>query len=206
MKSDISFHIQDVSIYINTLNDNSLSNISFFLTNQEKEKIATFKNQSRIDSFVETRWLVHSIFPGNTIRYNTLGAPHLYPLNGFLSISHSGAFCGIAFSKEKKIGLDMECYSEKAHRVRSKFLHPDEEQFAISAKMDTIIWSAKEALYKISEKNQLIFKTQLRIMKHNPETSTFDAVIHFHNERTVSYTIHYILHEHFILTLALEKK
>ncbi len=84
----------------------------------------------------------------------------------FVSISHAHHYACVLLSKTQKVGVDIEKIDERVNRVRTKFLRPDEYFFGDteSAIYPTIIWSAKESLYKHYGLKELDFKAHLRIL------------------------------------------
>jgi phosphopantetheinyl transferase (holo-ACP synthase) len=72
------------------------------------------------------------------------------------SISHCTQFAAALVSSTQRVGIDIETITERVHRIRHKFLHASEhemleknasEVLTLTAQL-TIIWSAKEAIFK----------------------------------------------------------
>ena len=72
------------------------------------------------------------------------------------SISHCTQFAAALLSSTHRVGIDIEIITERVHRIRHKFLHASEHEMleknaseilTLSAQL-TIIWSAKEAIFK----------------------------------------------------------
>ena len=107
--------------------------------------------------------LIQHLYPKSHLSYNSYGAPNLS--NGkAASLSHSTEL--LAFiSANKLAAIDLEPISSKAYRIRHKFLSQDELNLAKDEEMATLMWCAKECLYKIHQKGKLIFNEDLRI--HN---------------------------------------
>jgi 4'-phosphopantetheinyl transferase len=84
----------------------------------------------------------------------------------FISISHAHQYACVLLSKTQKVGVDIEKIDERVNRVRTKFLRPDEYFFGEteSAIYPTIIWSAKESLYKQYGLKELDFKAHLQVL------------------------------------------
>lgn len=78
----------------------------------------------------------------------------------YISISHTGSHYAIALSTTP-IGIDIEQWGEKALRIGRKFLAPEEQATFLSpdfigeaglvtpARCATLLWSAKEAAFKL---------------------------------------------------------
>ena len=65
----------------------------------------------------------------------------------------------------KLAAIDLEPISPKAYRIRHKFLSQEELILAKDDEMATLMWCAKECLYKIHQNGQLIFNKDLKIHK-----------------------------------------
>lgn len=141
------------------------------LTEIEKERFFEFKNQKRKQEFVATRILRHDLFGFKHIHYDEVGAPYIKGV-GHISISHTDNFVGIAYSKEYRLGLDMEWVRPKISKIAHKFLsHEEMKSFQVDSIFDlTLVWTAKEALYKLSKRKGLSFITNLKVKRKGTDT------------------------------------
>jgi len=107
--------------------------------------------------------LIQHLYPKSHLSYNSYGAPNLS--NGkAVSLSHSKEL--LAFiSANKLAAIDLEPISRKAYSIRHKFLCKEELNLAKNYEMATLMWCAKECLYKIFQKGMLIFNEDLKIHK-----------------------------------------
>jgi 4'-phosphopantetheinyl transferase EntD len=140
------------------------------LTEQEKERYFSFTHENRRMEFVATRILRHRLFGFQHIHYDEHGAPYIED-EGYISISHAPGVVGIAISKAFKVGLDLESIREKAADVSYKFLS-EEESLALDKNSPlemTKVWSAKEVLYKLAGRKQILFKEHLLLKKLSDE-------------------------------------
>ncbi len=115
----------------------------------------THKNEKRQREFLLARVLLKLHFGVyHEIEYLESGKPALRGGGGYVSISHTGKYFCLAYSKDECIGVDVECWSCRALRVVSKFLFAEEMKFLEAApeKMATQLWSAKEAVFKLEGK------------------------------------------------------
>lgn len=146
------------------------------LTDEEKERLFSFRSIKRQREFTATRVLRHSIFGFSHIHYTAIGSPYI-PGEGNISISHAPGIVGIAVSTKNKIALDLERISDKAKQLHSKFLNDREikELNCLSAVEMTKAWSAKEVLYKLAETKGLDFKRNLILF---PDGDSFFGEIH----------------------------
>lgn len=159
-------HIDTTEIHLIHFNEFEPNDYFHLISEQEKDRLETFHHIQRKREFVATRILKHDLFGYKEIEYESHGAPFIKN-EGFISISHSRNCCGIAINEKFKIGFDIEKKSSKAQKLHSKFISLDEAQFLDTSNelLMTKAWSCKEALYKLSGRKQLIFKTDLRILE-----------------------------------------
>ncbi len=136
------------------------------LTPEETERFFSFKHLNRQQEFVATRFLRHQLFGFSHIHYNEHGAPFIED-EGFISISHAPGIVGLAKCRDFQIGLDIEPLRPKALLLKDKFLSEDEKkEFDTEDELEmTKVWSAKETLYKLAGRKQIIFKTDLLLTK-----------------------------------------
>ncbi len=111
--------------------------------------------------------------------YDPWGKPHLKD-DRYISITHSHQFTGIIVSDTKDVGIDIELQREKILRIANKFT-PLEEYKTIAntdalIRKLTIVWGAKESLFKIYAKQGLSFL-------HHVEVHDFRLRCHGNNCR-----------------------
>lgn len=110
--------------------------------------------------------------PGPLVRNEpATGRPYLAgpgrPAGAVVSLSHSGAWAAALLTAGGRAGVDVEIVRDKARRIAPKFLAANElagAQAVPAAAADahfTLLWSAKETLYKLAAQRGLIFKEQL---------------------------------------------
>ena len=158
--------LNDACIYLCKYVDFNPADYVEFLTEIEIQKMFSFGHLARRREFVATRILRHRIFGFEHIHYDAFGAPYVEK-EGYISISHGKNYVGIALNQNYKIGLDLETPRDNILEIMPKFISPEEmQQFDITDPMEvTKIWSAKEALYKLAGRKQIIFKTDLCLSK-----------------------------------------
>ena len=107
--------------------------------------------------------LLQHIHPKSHFCYNRYEAPYIS--NGkAVSLSHSRELLAY-ISANKLAAVDLEPITFKAYQIRNKFLSQEELNLAKDNKIATLMWCAKECLYKIHQKGKLIFNEDLKI--HN---------------------------------------
>ncbi|MFN3444543.1 MAG: 4'-phosphopantetheinyl transferase family protein [Bacteroidia bacterium] len=90
-----------------------------------------------------------------------------------LSITHSSNYAAVMFSKFRNVALDLEKVDERVGRVAHKFINSAEEEMLLQSKNiihdQTLIWSAKETLYKFYGQKELDFKKHMTIFTQQPQ-------------------------------------
>jgi 4'-phosphopantetheinyl transferase len=95
---------------------------------------------------------------------NENGQPQLSGLPYQVSLTHGGGYAAALLHPYRKIGIDLELVREKIRTVAPRLFTPDElENAADDLEKLTLIWSAKEVLYKIYGGRQLAFREHLRV-------------------------------------------
>ena len=118
-------------------------------------------------------------FPNELIEIADTRKPFL-PGDAFhFSISHCGDYAAVIVSRSYRVGIDIEIPTPRVARVRHKFLHAEE---LISIEKDhkmlfekgrsgedlfmrrlTLLWSAKEAVFKWYGNGEVDFSDQIRV-------------------------------------------
>lgn len=99
------------------------------------------------------------------------GKPHLTTSDWQVSMSHAKGFGAAAIQKSRPIGIDIELERPQISRIAKRFLHSEEKEWTDhSITSLTKIWGAKEALYKLHGRTQLIFAEQLLIQPFPEKT------------------------------------
>lgn len=93
--------------------------------------------------------IAHLVDGGFTLRHTDEGAPEIDGIAG-LSISHSRNYAAVAIADRAGIGVDVEEYSPRVLRVRSRFLSQSEAELIAQDDIHRHIlaWTVKEAVYK----------------------------------------------------------
>lgn len=142
-------------------------------TEEESFRFASFISNKRRREFYFTRVLLQSFLPHAKLSYESTGRPTIS--EGHLSISHSQNTIIIGFSESLIIGVDIEFFNEKIHVIKHKFLSSYESQHFDISNMEilTLIWSLKEAIYKMEDIQGLIFKDHIIVqsLSHRGEVN-----------------------------------
>ena len=164
------FDFGNVNVHIMEFNDFEPSDFLDKLTEIEIERYLSFSHLQRKREFVASRILRHEVVGFEHIHYDSVGAPYIKG-EGYISISHTLNTVGIAVSEKFKLGLDIEVIRPKILNIKHKFLSVDELKFIDSESVSelTKVWTAKEALYKVSGRKGINFRTELFLNKKSDQ-------------------------------------
>ena len=146
---------------------------------------------NRLRQWLAARVLLHRLLPEllptdseTWLENDASGRPLLRgprPAATTVAVSHSGEWAAVLLSVRDSVGVDIEVVRGKAQRLAAKFLSETEAAAAAltpTAAHFTLLWSAKETLYKLAGRRGLIFKTQLLLDDFEPVASgTIPAVL-----------------------------
>lgn len=120
------------------------------------------------------RYLLPSLFgdfPIEEIRVADTRRPFLHDEKYHFSISHCGNFAAAIASSGYRVGVDVEFVTPRMYGIAKKFMHPDESRYLddwkhlsrLHLELVTIVWSAKEAIFKWYGNGQLDFKKHMQL-------------------------------------------
>lgn len=140
---------------------------SVVLDNGDKKKYKVFASTSRKLEFLSVRALLAELLGKDArIVYNKNNKPFLKDGSRFISISHSNKLTAILLSTNEKVGIDLEHMSTNIGRIAFKFINRREK---ITKEQENrryhlyLHWCAKEALYKICDKEGISIKKNITI-------------------------------------------
>jgi len=162
---------------INEEYDRLLAEVS--LDPEEKKRLDSFRYLPRKLEYLSVRALLQTMLnPQARIVYDSTNKPYLKDNSYGISISHSGKYTAIFLSHSRRVGVDMEYMSHRISNLAHRFVNPVEKIVEDTEKQRYhlyIHWCAKEALYKITDKNRLNFKKHLIIKPFEPQD---EGIIH----------------------------
>lgn len=134
-------------------------------------------------------------FPHNEIVVADTRKPYLPYEQYHFSISHCGNYAAAIVSNRQRVGIDIEIPSEKINRISRKFLNEQEHEHFISEDTPnntlTVLWSAKEAIYKWWGWGSVNFSEHILLQSFTPlqegtfnaafirQTQRFDLLMHY---------------------------
>ena len=115
--------------------------------------------------------VLYDDFPLEEILVADTRKPFLENEQYHFSISHGGNFAAAIVSSTKRVGVDIELVSPRIVHISHKFLHPDEKAFLndwahlpkMHLELTTVMWSAKEAIYKWYGLGGVDFKQHMQL-------------------------------------------
>lgn len=151
--------------------------------------------------------LAEAGYEDSDLFYDESGKPHLKDGN-HISITHSHHFTGIIVSNSKEVGIDIEMQREKILRIANKFTPL--EEYKTMANTDalirklTIVWGAKESLFKIYARHGLSFLHHVEVKDFTFEDSQTTAEILYHGDSS-AYRIEFLEFEGFTCVYAIKE-
>lgn len=110
-------------------------------------------------------------FPLKEIMIADTRKPFLHDEKYHFSISHCANYAAAIASSTSRVGVDIELVSPAIEKVAGKFLNEHEKEVLsawqpmpkLYVQLITVLWSAKEALYKWYGEGQVDFRQHLRM-------------------------------------------
>ena len=175
------------------------------LSENSTTRLNSMKSQLHQRGFLSIRHLLKEVgYTDADLIYDEFGKPHLK--NGkFISITHSFTFTAMIVSDKFHVGVDIEKQRDKILKIAHKFT-PFEEYKTI-ANVDalisklTIVWGAKESLYKIYGKKKLLFLHHIYIEDFKFADEKTTGEIRYNGENT-AYNISFLEFEGFTCVFA----
>lgn len=170
------------------------------------KRVNSMKSELHQAGFLSVRHLLKEAnYTDFDLHYNSQGKPHLKD-EKYISITHSFTFSAIIISTIE-VGIDIEKNREKIKKIQHKFVNF--ERGFINKKDNyieqlTVIWGAKESLYKIYPYGGLTFKNDIGINSFkisDGKTSGYIKVKNWNKQ----YDIRFEKIEDFTLVYALTK-
>ncbi|MBM3165713.1 MAG: 4'-phosphopantetheinyl transferase superfamily protein [Bacteroidetes bacterium] len=146
---------------------------------QESEKILL---ERRKLEYMAIRRIKNHYFPQQRILYLPNGKPILEGSSLTLGISHSQNHALFAYS-EVLFGCDIEEKNERLFTIKDRFVHPFElSNFSLFSNLDQlcILWSCKEAIYKLIGMRGINWKEQCILFKEAFPQLTFRLLLENH--------------------------
>ena len=177
------------------------------LTNLCRERVEGMKSELHRRGFMSVRHLLAAAgYTDFDLYYDEAGKPHLRD-GKYISITHSFQFSGIIVSDEE-VGIDIEKQREKILLIAQKFTPLEEYRTlantdALIRKL-TIVWGAKEAVYKLYAQPKVSFLQHINITDFDFDDQKTTGKISF-NGSTSWYAFEFLEFEGFTCVYTLRK-
>lgn len=179
------------------------------LTRNCQERFDSMKSQLHKRAFMSIRHLLAEAgYTDQDLYYDEVGKPHLKD-GTHISITHSYNFTAIITSRTTEVGIDIEKQRDKILRIASKFTPLEEYRTlanddAVVRKL-TIVWGAKESLYKIYGTKGVSFLQHINVTDFDFDSAITTATINYRGIES-QYNIFFIEFEGFTCAYAFKIK
>ncbi|WP_395054279.1 4'-phosphopantetheinyl transferase family protein [Flavobacterium sp.] len=171
-------------------------------------RLNEMKSEMHQRAFLSVRKLLQEINHTDAdLFYDEFGKPHLKSIKkptefSEISITHSHQFSAIIISN-KKVGIDIELQREKIIKIANKFSieHIDKKVKQNYIKKLTVIWGAKEAIFKIKNEKGISFKDHIQVQPFEIEDNKTTAILNL-NSKLENFKIHFQEFENYTLVYA----
>lgn len=174
---------------------------------ESQARLESMKSELHQRAFLSVRMLLlEAGYTDFDLYYDIFGKPHLQD-GQHISITHSHEFAAIIISNQK-VGIDIELQREKIKSIASKFCDA-ELSFLVEQSQDyipklTVIWGAKEAIFKIRNEKGISFKNHIRIQQFDLNDQYANAQLLF-DAVPQNYDLYFQEIENFGLVYAFEQ-
>lgn len=137
------------------------------LDREDRKRYREFRSISRKLEYLSVRALLAELLGKDArIVYNKNNKPFIKNGSHFISISHSYRLTAILLSTNEQVGIDLEYMNANIGAFASKFMNKREKVVRDPSRSKYHLylhWCAKEALYKICDKEGISIKTNILI-------------------------------------------
>lgn len=172
------------------------------LSEADAEVVNAFKIESRQKEWLASRLLLKQalgFYP--ELEYSANGKPTLKKGKPYISITHTKGFAAVCVS-DQPTGIDIELCSSRIEKVAKRFVHPQEAKY-IEEKSNieylTVLWSAKETLYKYYDVYGVIFNEQFLIRPFKLNSNGELNCNFIHNSESKQLKLYYELKDGYAL-------
>ena len=173
-----------------------LSENSLKLLNQKKSEI-----QKKQFLAIRNIFKLLSI-KDNEVKYDQVGKP-IFSQNKILSISNSGNYATVITS-DNTVGIDIEKISDKAMKIKQKFLHIDlNYPLELNNKISLVYWNIKESIYKAVGITGIDFKKNI-LAPPLDTTSSKCKSWYINNDEIYSFETHFRISKNYTLAFVIK--
>lgn len=168
-----------------------------------EQELLQFASERRKIEWLSVRVLLYFMLKEDKqIGYSSEGKPFLTDDSFFISISHTKGYVAVILNTKTPVGIDIEQYGKRVHKVFDRFIRPDEQVEAYQG--DTtwgvlLHWSAKETIFKCM-KNADADLRKLCLSHFIPQKEGTFQVREYATEGQSLFSVGYRICEDFVLT------
>lgn len=168
-----------------------------------EQELLQFASERRKIEWLSVRVLLYFMLKEDKqIGYSSEGKPFLTDDSFFISISHTKGYVAVILNLKTPVGIDIEQYGKRVHKVFDRFIRPDEQVEAYQG--DTtwgglLHWSAKETVFKCM-KNADADLRKLCLSHFIPQKEGTFQVREYATEGQSLFSVGYRICEDFVLT------
>lgn len=174
------------------------------LSENSINRLFTMSSELHRRGFLSIRHLLRAAgYTDQNLYYSDEGKPHLDD-DKYISITHSYEFTAIIVS-EQPVGIDIEKLREKIQRIAPKFIGYEEEFVSKTVekiKPLTVIWGAKESMYKLYGTKGLGFKANCYVEPFKLELEHTMARLVYENDN-LKFDVYFNQLENFMMAYIL---
>lgn len=158
---------------------------AIILNDKNSIRLAGMKSQLHQRAFLSVRKLFQLAgYSDFDLYYDQFGKPNLTD-GKYISITHSHDFSAIIISNET-VGIDIELQRDKIIKIADKFCDTEFQFLNAENKEEfirklTVIWGAKEAIFKIRNEKGISFKDHIKVNLFDLNNEEAIAELHFNN-------------------------
>lgn len=172
------------------------------------QNIHTIKSESRVLEILVARLLIKELLgEEKEVYYKASGKPYLTDQSYHISVSHTKKFVAVAINKDKPIGLDIEQISEKIKRVQSRVIGEGEYIDSGNELVHLLLhWSAKEAMFKFMDSDNVDFRKDLFVSRFIPEKAGVFFASESRTDSNHQFSAYYKVQKDFVLVCLEEQR
>ena len=179
------------------------------LSEEDIRRLNNFKNLNRKVESLSVRALLQQMTHSNAriVYHEQSRKPYLDDGSYNISVTHSHQYTAILLNKERQVGIDLEYMTHDIERVAHKFINDTEvitDNPLFRREHIYIHWCAKEALYKICDKDNIDFHKNLSIKPFKYDTQGDIIGIVNNDLRNDEYGMYYMIENNYVLVYCIK--
>lgn len=137
------------------------------ITAQDVASASRFQNEARrVEHLAWRRVVRRELGRGVQIEYNEVGAPIVDTANTYISVAHTTGAVAVVIA-DTPVGVDIELLHRGFDRVASRYLSAEELALSSDDRWLAMVWSAKEAMYKLYGRKGVDLVEELRVTAYD---------------------------------------